>query len=231
MKVEIWSDVVCPFCYIGKHHFEKAVESLPNDIEIEVEWKSFELDPYAQKDYEDDMYILLANKYGQTREWAINSAEQMKQKGSQIGLEFNFDKAIPTNTFDAHRLVHLAKSKGKQIEAEEALFQVHFKEGKHIGDHNVLMEVGQKLGINKDEIHDMLLSDRFAEAVRSDEKRGSELGIRGVPYFVINKKYGISGAQPVSHFNEVLSKAINEESSAIPNNENSAGSCSVDGCE
>ncbi len=231
MKVEIWSDVVCPFCYIGKHHFEKAVESLPTDIEIEVEWKSFELDPYAQMDYEDDLYTLLANKYGQTREWAVNSAEQMKQKGSQIGLEFNFNNAIPTNTFDAHRLLHLTKSKGKQIEAEEALFIAHFKDGKHIGDHNVLMEVGQKLGIYKEEIRKMLVSDRFAEAVRSDEKRGGELGIRGVPYFVINQKYRISGAQPVSHFKEVLSKAIKEESLIIPNKGNSSGSCNVDGCE
>lgn len=231
MKVEIWSDIACPFCYIGKHHFEKAVESLPGDVEIEVEWKSFELDPHAQKDYDDDLYTLLANKYGQTRDWAIGSADQMKQKGSQIGLEFNFDKVIPTNSFDAHRLLHLAKSYGKQIEAEEMLFEAHLQEGRHIGDHNVLMEVGQKLGIEQDEIREMLVSDRYAEAVRSDEKRGNDLGIRGVPYFVINNKYAISGAQPVVHFIEVLSKTMNEESSLTQNNGSSEGSCSVDGCE
>lgn len=231
MKVEIWSDVVCPFCYIGKHHFEKAVASLPKDVEIEVEWKSFELDPYAQKDYEDDIYTLLANKYGQTREWALSAAEQMKQKGNDIGLEFNFDISIPTNTFDAHRFLHLAKSFGKQNEAEEALFEIHFRDGKHIGNHKVLIEVGQMLGIDMEVINNMLVSDQYAEAVRSDEKNGGELGIRGVPYFVINQKYGISGAQPVVHFKEVLSQAIREESSVIPSGENSTGTCDVDGCE
>jgi predicted DsbA family dithiol-disulfide isomerase len=230
MKVEIWSDVVCPFCYIGKHHFEKAMDAFPNET-IDVEWKSFELDPYAQKDYEDDLYTLLANKYGQTREWAIRSAEQMKQKGKQIGLEFNFDISVSTNSFDAHRLLHLAKSKDKQIEAEEMLFEKYFKEGQHIGHHDVLEEIGQNLGIDKDEISAVLESNQFSEDVRSDEKRAQELGIRGVPYFVINNKHGISGAQPVEHFTEVLKKAIDEESEIVHENKNSGDSCDADGCD
>ncbi len=186
MKVEIWSDIACPFCYIGKHNFERALKSLPKNSEIEVEWKSFELDPYAQKDYEDDIYTLLANKYGQTREWAVRSAESMKQKGQDIGLEFNFDQTISTNTFDAHRLLHLAKKAGKQNEAEEALFEAYFRDGKHIGNHEDLIAIGKSIGLEEQEIKSMLNSDQFAREVREDETMSQQFGIRGVPYFVVN---------------------------------------------
>ena len=231
MKVEIWSDIACPFCYIGKHHFEQAVEALPEGSDIEVEWKSFELDPYAQKDYEDDIYTLLANKYGQTREWAIRSAESMKQKGEDIGLDFNFDHTISTNTFDAHRLLHLAKKAGKQIEAEEALFEAYFRDGKHIGDHESLISLGKSIGLEENAIQAMLASDEFSKEVREDEAMSQQFGIRGVPYFVINRKHGISGAQPVGHFVDVLKKVLDDES-VVPHEKSEDGdSCGVDGCE
>ena len=203
MKVEIWSDIACPFCYIGKRHFEKALESLPFKESIDVEWKSFELDPYAIQDYEDDLYTLLANKYGQSREWAVNSAENMKERGKDVGLTFNFDETISTNTFDAHRMIHLAKSKGLQDDAEEALFEAYFRDGRHIGTKHVIREIGREIGLDDQELSTMLNSDMYAKDVIEDEQLSQQFGIRGVPYFVINRKYGISGAQPVSQFVEV----------------------------
>lgn len=231
MKVEIWSDIACPFCYIGKRHFEKAVQSFSDDANIEVEWRSFELDPNAKKDYEDDLYTLLANKYGQTREWAINSAESMRQKGKDIGLEFNFDDTISTNTFDAHRLIHLAKSHGKQNEIEEALFEAYFRNGKHIGNQEVLLDIGERIGLDEKELRSMLDSDLYSKEVRDDEALSQQFGIRGVPYFVINRKYGISGAQPVAHFVQVLEKAQQDDSPLIVDNVEKGDSCDVDGCD
>lgn len=230
MKVEIWSDIACPFCYIGKHNFEKAVESLSFHENIEVEWKSFELDPHAQRDYEDDLYTLLANKYGQTREWAINSASQMKEKGEELGLVFNFNDTVSTNTFNAHRLIHLAKSKDLQNEAEETLFGAYFKDGRHIGNPDTLMEIGLEIGLKEKEIDSMLNSDMFEKEVREDEQLSQQFGIRGVPFFVINRKHGISGAQPISHFVEVMEKVQQEEDIVSPTGK-SENACDMDGCD
>lgn len=231
MKVEIWSDIACPFCYIGKHHFEQAVEALPEGSDIEVEWKSFELDPHAQKDYEDDIYTLLANKYGQTREWAIRSAESMKQKGEDIGLEFNFDHTISTNSFDAHRLLHLAKPEGLQNKAEEALFEAYFRDGKHIGNHESLVSIGKSIGLEENAIQAMLASDQFSKEVREDEATSQQFGIRGVPFFVINRKHGISGAQPVSHFVDVLKKALDEDVVSLVQESKDGDACGPGGCD
>jgi predicted DsbA family dithiol-disulfide isomerase len=230
MKVEIWSDVACPFCWIGKYHFESAIDRLGLK-NIEIEWKSFELDPHAQKEYEDDLYTLLANKYGQTRDWAINMANDMKQKGQSIGLEFNFDDTKSTNTFDAHRLLHLAKTKGLQNKAEEILFMAYFKEGKHVGNRQALIEIGIEIGLEAAEVEQTLDGDRFYAEVRADEQLGQEFGIRGVPFFVVNRKYGISGAQPVEHFVNVLQKAQSEEPTLIVEEDQQGESCGIDGCD
>lgn len=229
MKVEIWSDVACPFCWIGKRHFESAVERLGLE-DVEVEWKSFELDPQAEYDYEDDLYTLLANKYNQTREWALTMSDQMKQKGKTVGLEFDFDKVKTTNTFHAHRFLHLAKARGLQNEAEEALFSAYFRDGKHISEKETLIQIGMGLGIEVSAIVNMLDSDQFAREVREDELLGQHFGIRGVPFFAVNRKYGISGAQPLEHFVEVLSKAQQEEASVIIQEDAVGDACSVDGC-
>jgi len=230
MKVEIWSDVACPFCWIGKHHFERAVEQLKlNDLD--VLWKSFELDPYAKQDYEEDIYTLLANKYGQTREWAINSAEYMKERGRDIGLEFYFNETISTNTFNAHRLIHLAKVKGLQDEAKEALFEAYFRDGKHIGRKETLIEIGKEIGLSEIDIKSMLNSDMYAKHVREDAQQSQQFGIRSVPYFVINRKYGISGAQPIEHFVDVLKQAQSDEAPKTFNKDIGDPTCSIDGCD
>lgn len=229
MKVEIWSDVACPFCWIGKHHFEQAVQSM-DGLDVEIEWRSFELDPNARLSYEDDLITLLANKYGQTREWAIQATFDMKQRGTTIGLDFNFDKTISTNTFNAHRLIHLAKSKGLQNEAEEKLFEAYFKDGNHIGDKDALVQLGAQIGLERQEVTQMLDSDRLSSDVRGDEQLAYQFGISSVPYFVINRKYGISGAQPVQHFIDVLSKVKSEEIEVASPTEN-GNACDVEGCE
>ncbi len=231
MKVEIWSDIACPFCYLGKHHFDEAVKSLPGDAEVDVEWKSFELDPNAERDIKEDLYTKLANKYGRDREWAVESSNAIADKGKALGLEFNMDKIVPTNTFDAHRLLHLAKSKGKQIEAEEALFEAYFRDGKHVGNHEDLIAVGKQIGLEEKDVKSMLSSDQFAEEVREDEALSREFRISGVPFFVINRKYGISGAQPVEHFVQMLSKAQNEEKELIMDTGEKGEACGVDGCD
>ena len=231
MKVEIWSDIACPFCYIGKRHFEMALKQLPFGDSVEVEWKSFELDPNALPEYEDDLYTLLANKYGQSREWAINSAEYMRQKGKEIGLTFNFDHTKSTNTFKAHQLIHLAKSKGLENEAGEALFEAYFKDGMHIGKIEVLTEVGKGIGLEEQEVTSTLNSDIFGDEVRNDELESQQLGIRAVPYFVIERKYGISGAQPIEHFVQVLTKVHKDLVEIAVENDESDNSCSVEGCD
>jgi protein disulfide-isomerase len=231
MKVEIWSDIACPFCYIGKHHFESALKQLPFGNSVEVDWKSFELDPYAQFEYEDDLYTLLANKYGQSRQWAINSAEYMRQKGNEIGLAFNFEDTKSTNTFKAHQLIHLAKSKGLQNEAEEALFEAYFRDGLHIGKVEVLIEVGKVIGLEEQEVKSTLNSDIYSEEVRNDELESRQLGIRAVPYFVIDRKFGISGAQPIDHFVQVLTKAHQDKVPTTGDNDEADNACSVDGCD
>jgi predicted DsbA family dithiol-disulfide isomerase len=231
MKIEIWSDVACPYCYIGKRHFERALESLQDKKNVKIEWKSFELNPDAQKQSKEDNYTRLANKYGQTREWALQSTNHMKEQGKRAGLALDFDSLITTNTFDAHRLIHLAKSHGLQDEAEEALFDAYLVNGEDVSDHATLMKLGGKIGLEDKDIRTLLDSDQFAREVRADEMLGQQLGIQGVPYFLINSKHAISGAQPIEHFVEVLKSAeLDGSGDAVVLNENGS-SCDIDGCD
>ena len=208
---------------------ETALKHLTLD-NVQIEWKSFELDPHAKKDNEDDLFTLLAEKYSQSRDWALAMSAQMREKGKLSGLEFNFEKVIPTNTFDAHRLVHMAKLKGLQNEAEEALFSAYFSKGLHVGDRKTLVDIGTSLGLAADETIEMLNSDRYKSEVKADEQLGRSFGVSGVPFFVINRKYGISGAQPVDHFIRVFSEARAEESPIIVETGNEGDACGIDGC-
>lgn len=207
MKIDIWSDVACPFCFIGKRHLEAALAQFPNRNEVEVTWHSFELDPGAQTDYKEDQYELLAKKYGMSKEQAIASTERVKTSGSAAGIRFNFDKVIPTNTFNAHRLIQLAAKHGKQDEVEEKLFTAMFTEGKHVGHTATLEAIAAETGLDTAGV---FASDAFMEEVRADEAAAQSLGIRGVPFFVFDHKYAISGAQPVAVFEETLQKVWEE---------------------
>ena len=156
MKVEIWSDIMCPFCYIGKRRFENALSQFSNKDNIEVVWHSFELDPNSNYESGKDIHDVLADKYGKDREWAIEMGNNVAQMASEEGLTFDFDKAVPANTFDAHRLIHLAAKHGIQDKAKERLLKAYFTEGKDVGNHDQLVEIGTELGLDAAEVKQML---------------------------------------------------------------------------
>lgn len=207
MKVDIWSDIVCPFCYLGKRLFENALEEFEHKDEIEIVWHSFELSPDLKTDPSKNTYEYLAEKKGWTLEQSKQMHGQIIERAKEAGLEYNFDTAIPANSFDAHRLLHLAKQKGVQNELEEQLFKAHFTDGKNIDDKNDLLEIGLNSGLSKEEISDVLESDKFADDVRTDISIAQQIGIQGVPFFVLNNKYAVSGAQPKEAFVQALNKA------------------------
>ncbi|MFT3885833.1 MAG: DsbA family oxidoreductase [Flavobacteriales bacterium] len=210
MRVDIWSDVVCPFCYIGKREFERALENFPAKDQVEVVWRSFELDPDAPVRHELDTYGMLAEKYGRTREQAKGMVANVVDRAKSVGLDYDMDRVVIANSFDAHRLIQLAKSKGLGGQAEERLFKAHFMEGAHIGDRATLKRMGEELGLDGAEVEAMLAGGAFTTEVREDERTAQQLGIRGVPFFVLDNKYAVSGAQSSEHFLGALQQAWSE---------------------
>lgn len=211
MKVEIWSDYQCPFCYIGKRRFEEALKQFENKAQVEVSFRSFELNPEAERDINMSQNEMLAKKYGMSHADVEANNQNLTQQAKELGLEYHLDKVVLTNSFDAHRLMHFAESKGKENEMNELLFKAYFTEGKHIGDHAILVNLAEEAGLDKSEAEAMLAGTAFTAEVRGDEQEGSQLGITGVPFFVINRKYGISGAQPTEAFLDTLKKIWAEE--------------------
>ncbi|WP_341836543.1 DsbA family oxidoreductase [Chitinophaga pollutisoli] len=226
MKIDIWSDVACPFCYVGKRHLEAALAKFPHAKDVEVTWHSFELNPDAQKDYQEDHYTLLASKYGMTREQAMANSARVADAGKAVGIDFKFDDMINTNTFNAHRLIQLAAQHGKQDEVEELLFKAYFTEGKHIGETATLEAIAKAAGLDADA---MLQGTEFTGEVRQDEAQAQQLGIRGVPFFVFDMKYAISGAQPVEVFDQTLEKVWSETHPQIVNPTGSDDNTCADG--
>ncbi|WP_343522689.1 DsbA family oxidoreductase [Pedobacter sp.] len=237
MKVEIWSDVMCPFCYIGKRHFEQALEKLPFKKEIEIDWKSFQLNPEYQNTNNETVYDYLSRSKGMPIEQAKQMTRQVADMAANAGLTLDFDTSIPANTFNAHRLIHLAAKHDLQDLAEEKLFEAHFLKGRNIGENDVLIDLAVEMGLDKDEVTAVLNGNEFAEAVRYDIYESQNLGIRGVPYFVMDRKYGISGAQPVQAFTDALTQSFNEWKAAQPKtiltslNNNNDAVCDENGCE
>jgi len=207
MLVEIWSDVVCPFCYIGKREFESALARFAHRHQVEVVWKSFELDPHAPERSEHDMYGMLVSKYGGTREDAKARVQGVVQRAKGVGLDYDMDAAIIGSSFHAHRLIQFAKTKGKGAEAEERLFRAYFIEGKHIADKAVLVQLADEIGLDKDEAEKVLAATTYTDAVRADEREAQQLGVRGVPFFALDRRYGVSGAQSSDHFLHALQQA------------------------
>jgi predicted DsbA family dithiol-disulfide isomerase len=196
VKVEIWSDVVCPWCYIGKRHFEQALASFEHRDDVEVTWRSFELDPGQPGAYDGDLSQALADKYGTSREQARTMIDGMVERARSVGLEYDLHGAKPANTFDAHRLIHLAAAHGLQDAAEERLFRAHMSEKADVGDRPTLVRLAGEIGLDEAEAEAALVGDAYADAVREDERHASRIGVTGVPFFVIDGAFGISGAQP-----------------------------------
>jgi predicted DsbA family dithiol-disulfide isomerase len=210
MKVEIWSDVMCPFCYIGKRRFEEALQHFDHKEKIEVEWKSFQLNPDLQTDTTINIDEYLADKKGWTLDYAQQLNSQVTEMAAQVGLTYNFDKAVVANSFNAHRFSHFAKKNGLGIEAEEALFKAYFTDGKNIDDIDILVELGANLGLKAEETKQVLESNEFAADVKRDIAEAQYLGIQGVPFYVMNNKYAVSGAQAVPVFEQTLQKAFDD---------------------
>ncbi|MEC2344795.1 DsbA family oxidoreductase [Paenibacillus barengoltzii] len=207
MKIEVWSDFGCPFCYIGKRRLERALESFSHRDEIELVYRSFELDPGAPKDTESSIHELLAVKYGLSLEQAKESNRNVAQQAQTEGLTYNFDTTIPTNTFDAHRLAHYAGEQGKAKEMTERLFRAYFTDSLHIGDRDTLVRLAEEVGLDGAAVREVLEQNTYADAVREDENEARRLGIRGVPFFVLRGKYAVSGAQPLEIFQGALLRA------------------------
>ncbi|MGF1923212.1 MAG: DsbA family oxidoreductase [Bacteroidia bacterium] len=210
MKIEIWSDVMCPFCYIGKRHLESAMETLPFSNEIEIEWKSYQLNPEYHNSTNESLYDYLARAKGMSVEQAKQLTGNVLEMAKAAGLLIDFERSVPANSFDAHRFLHFAKSKGLQNEAEEALFHAHFIEGKDVADKDSLVAIGESLGLAVEEIKQVLASDDFTEAVQYDGYESQQIGIKGVPYFVFDRKYALSGAQPVETFKSAITQSFTE---------------------
>lgn len=230
MKIEIWSDYMCPFCYIGKRRFEEALESFAHKDQVEVVYRSYELNPNESRDTDQTTYDSLAKKYGMSAQEAKSMTENVVAQARTVGLNYNFDVIKPTNSFDAHRLTHFAAEQGKASEMTELLFSAYFEKGEHIGSREVLIRLAGEVGMNTKQVEKILEESTFAEEVRRDEKQGAELGIQGVPFFVIDRKYGISGAQPPQVFADALTQAWSESQPLKVIGGSDAALCTDDSC-
>ena len=232
MQVEIWSDVVCPWCYIGKRRFEQALEAFPHSDEVEVTYRSFELDPGAPAERAGSHTEHLARKYGITVERADQMHAQMTEVGAGDGIEFRFDLIRGGNTFDAHRLLHLARQHDRQLPLKELLMRATFTQGLPIADKDVLVRIAGEAGIPVAQAQIVLDGDSYADEVRADEQQATEYGITGVPFFVVDGKYGVSGAQPTEALVQVLERAYAESNplTLITAEDGSAASCDGDSC-
>ena len=210
MKVNIWSDIRCPFCYVGKKKFEKALAQFPHAEEIEVTWHSFQLDPNLVTQPDTNPYDYFSKAKGIPVIQAKAMHEHAKNAGKEVGIDFNFDESKVANSFRGHLLIQLAKEKNLADAMEEALFEAQFISGKNIDDEAVLLETGKSVGLTEEEVKNALLSDELAHAVAHDGLMARQLGINAVPFFVFNDKYGVSGAQQPEHFLEVLNKSFEE---------------------
>lgn len=239
MRIEVWSDFVCPFCYIGKRRLEMALNEFEHKEEVELVFKSFELDPQSKKKFDESIHEIIANKYGIPVKQAKAMNDQIVAQAREIGLNYNFDDMKPTNTFDAHRLSHYAKAEGKMNELSERILKAYFVESMNISGYEVLSKLAEEVGLNRAKALEVLETGKYSAEVRNDEEEASKLNITGVPYFVFNGKYAVSGAQPIEVFLRTLNEVIKEEKSgSIQSSENAkdhkksvSGKC-VDGkCE
>ncbi|HET9092063.1 MAG TPA: DsbA family oxidoreductase [Acidimicrobiales bacterium] len=210
MRVDIWSDVVCPWCYLGKRHLELALAGHERAGEVEVFFHSFELDPEAPAGDHRPMRELIARKYGLAPHEAARSQEHLTSLAASVGLEYHLEATRRANTFDAHRLLHLARDLGRQSELAEALFAAYFTGGRVLGEHEELVAVATGAGLAEQEVRRVLGSEAYAEHVRRDEQAAVELGATGVPFFVVGGRYGLAGAQPPEVLAKVLDRAFEE---------------------
>jgi predicted DsbA family dithiol-disulfide isomerase len=228
MHVEIWSDIACPWCFVGKRRFEAALEQFEHHDQVTVTWRSFELDPAAPHERTGERAAHLAEKYGVTVERTREMEESMAATAAGDGLAFRFDTARSGNTFDAHRLVHLAEAHGRQDAMKERLFSAYLEQGELVSDHETLTRLATEVGLPADEVAETLAGDRFAAEVRDDERTASSLGISAVPFFVVDRTMGASGAHPPAALLQLLEQGWAARSPLQMVAE--GDTCGIDGC-
>lgn len=211
MKIDIWSDITCPFCYIGKRKLEMAMAQFPHTGDVKIVWHSYRAHPDIQYEEGRDIHDFLIGKEGMTPDQAIQLNTQITTMARKFGLDYNFNDRVMVNTLDAHRLSKLAAVHGLQGEAVERLFAAHFTEGRNLEDHDTLLELGTETGLKEQDIKEMLSSDRFVQEVTDDQEAAEKLDIETIPFFAINRKFGISGPQPVEVFLQALQKVWLDE--------------------
>ncbi|MET3921209.1 DsbA family oxidoreductase [Arthrobacter sp. UYEF20] len=237
MKIEIWSDVACPWCYIGKRRFETALAAFPHRDSVEVKWRSYQLDPTLPEHYDGTELEYLSTRKGMAPDQISQMFEHVAAQAKGEGLNYRFDDVVVANSFTAHRLIHLAAARGKQDAAKERLLSDHFEHGKDIGNEAYLTSLGLDLGIDAGELAELFSSDKYADDVRRDFEEGRALGINGVPFFVIDRTFGLSGAQSAETFTAALEQAWQESNPLVMVNATGDGTadgagdaCGPDGC-
>lgn len=233
MKIEVWSDIACPWCYIGKHRLDTAISSFAHADEVEVVWRSYQLDPDAPRVTDKNLNQTLSEKHGISLAQAVAMNDKMRRMGAKEGLIYRFDVARYGSSFDAHRLIHFARTHGLQSAMQNRLFAAYFGEGKALGDHATLLALALDAGLPELEVRDVLASDAFADQVRADAEEARQLNVRGVPFVVIDRKYALPGAQPVEVIGDALRQAWSE---AHPLGDFTAaadpdGYCEADACK
>jgi len=232
MKIEIWSDIACPFCYIGKRNFETALAQFADKENIEVEWKSFQLDPDAPQVAVESQEDYLVKRKGMPKDQVKGMLKNVTDMAKSAGLDYHMDKTVMVNTQKAHQLIQFAKTKNLGDAMEERLFKAYFTEGLNVADNEVLTKLGTEAGLDATELQAAFTDDQYLYSMKQDIQEGASLGVRGVPFFVFDRKYGISGAQPSAAFTETLEKSFTEWRKANPEIKlqvTEGQSCSVDG--
>jgi predicted DsbA family dithiol-disulfide isomerase len=236
MQVEIFSDVVCPWCAIGKRRFETALGRFEHRADVDVVWRAFELDPHAPARRTGDLAEILAAKYGMTHDEARAANERLTRMATEEGLDFHLERAQPGNTFDAHRLLHFARHAGPGVQdaLKERLFVAYFTEGAPLGDHETLCRLAAEAGLDAQRCTEILAGDRYSDEVRADEREAHELGVTGVPFFVVDGRFGIPGAQDADTILEVLRRAWTQaeapETVAMLSDGDGGAACDEDVC-
>lgn len=230
MRIEIWSDVVCPWCFVGKRRLERALESFEHADAVEVVWRSFQLDPSAPQHGHELTTPVLARKYGRSEDEMRDMQQQLVDLAAEEGLAFRLFETLHTSTRDAHRLLHLAHAEGGptlQSALKEALLSAYFEDAADVGDHEVLRREALSLGLDPERVEEVLGSDTYADAVAADIDAAQDLGVNGVPFFVVDRRYAVSGAQPTEVFSRLLERAWDD---AHPQVEMVGGGAQGDAC-
>ncbi|HQE35291.1 MAG TPA: DsbA family oxidoreductase [Flavobacterium alvei] len=234
MSVQIWSDIMCPFCYIGKRRIEEALSQFEHKDAVAIEWKSFQLDAGFIPSSDDNLAEHLADKYGRDIDWAQTMLENTTQNAKTAGLDFHFEKSVMANSHNAHRLLHLAKKYQLANELKELLFKAYFTDGKDLNNLETLTELGIAVGLEAEIVAQVLHSNAYSQEVKQDIQQAGAIGVQGVPFFVFDNKYAISGAQPTTTFLQTLEKVWQEgqfDSKITLVNSTTENSCDINGCE